>query len=157
MTKNAGRFPRNSAINSFLKRLLTCINLSTLEPVGLTGDRKRPDELTLGPWLLVQRPKPSMGCNSCGHFCLGPLQRHYSARQVGFAATGLRLENAKNTMNSKAIYHFQPVATETTGIYGKSTAPFLSIVLYSTSLETCVKAVIGKYLRSYVQWKFNLV
>ena len=26
--------------------------------------------------LLVKRPKPSMGCNSCGHFCLGPLRRH---------------------------------------------------------------------------------
>jgi len=50
VTKNADHFPRNSAFNSFLKRLLTCINLSTLEPVGLTGDRKRPDGLTLGPW-----------------------------------------------------------------------------------------------------------
>jgi len=35
--KNAGYFPRYSAINSFSKRSLTCINLpSALEPVGLT-------------------------------------------------------------------------------------------------------------------------
>ena len=50
-TKNAGRFPRHSAINSILKRLLTRIGLPfTLEPVGLTNDGRRPHGLTLGPW-----------------------------------------------------------------------------------------------------------
>jgi len=45
--KNAGRFPRHSAINSILKRSLTRIGLSSvLEPVGLMRDR-RPDGLTL--------------------------------------------------------------------------------------------------------------
>jgi len=48
-SKNAGRFPRHSAINSILKRSLTRIGLpSTLEP--LTNDGRRPDGLTLGPW-----------------------------------------------------------------------------------------------------------
>ena len=27
-------------------------------------------------WALVHTPKPSMACNSCGHFCLRPIQRH---------------------------------------------------------------------------------
>jgi len=50
-TKNAGCFPRHSAINSILKRSLTRIGLpSTLEPVCLTNDGRRPDGLTLGPW-----------------------------------------------------------------------------------------------------------
>jgi len=49
-TKNAGRFSRHSAINSILKRSLTRIGLrSTLEPIGLTNDGRRPDSLTLGP------------------------------------------------------------------------------------------------------------
>jgi len=49
-TKNAGRFPRHSAINSILKRSSTRIGLpSTLEPVGLTNDGRRPDGLNLGP------------------------------------------------------------------------------------------------------------
>jgi len=66
---------RHSAINSILKRSLTRIGLpSTLEPVGLTNEYRRPDALTLGLWYrglsLV-----SMGCNSCGYFCSGPLQR----------------------------------------------------------------------------------
>jgi len=48
--KNAGRFPRHSAINYILKRSLTRIGLnSVLEPVGLTKDRKRPDGLILHP------------------------------------------------------------------------------------------------------------
>jgi len=49
--QKAGHFPRHSAINSILKRSLTRIGLpSTLEPVGLTNDGRRPDGLTLGPW-----------------------------------------------------------------------------------------------------------
>ena len=48
--KNVGRFPRHSAINSILKRSLTHIGLpSVLEPVGLTKDRRTPDDLTLNP------------------------------------------------------------------------------------------------------------
>ena len=49
-TKNAGRFPRHSTINFIHKRSLTRIGLpSTLEPVGLTNNGRRPDGLTLGP------------------------------------------------------------------------------------------------------------
>ena len=48
--KNAGRFPRHSAINSILKQSLTRIGLpSVLEPVGLTRER-RSDGLTLNLW-----------------------------------------------------------------------------------------------------------
>jgi len=37
--------------NSVFKRSFTSNNLpSTLEPVSFTGDGKRPDGLTLGPW-----------------------------------------------------------------------------------------------------------
>ena len=49
--RNASHFPRDSVSNSIPKRSFTRINLlSTLEPVGLTGDGRRPDGLTLGPW-----------------------------------------------------------------------------------------------------------
>jgi len=70
--KNTGRFPRHSAINSILGRSLTCINLpSTLEPVGLTGDRRRPDGLTLGPWY---RGLSLVWDATIVDTCLGPLQ-----------------------------------------------------------------------------------
>jgi len=50
-------------------------------------------------------------------------QGHYkdSARQAGFAAT-----KCQKYHDLQSNYHFQPVAIETTGVYGKSTAPFLS-------------------------------
>jgi len=38
----------------------------------------------------------------------------------------LRLTNAGNTNDLLDNYYFQPVAIETTGVYGKSTAPFFS-------------------------------
>jgi len=50
-TKHIGHFFRHSAINYILKRSLTCINLpSTLEHVGLTRDKKRPNGFILGLW-----------------------------------------------------------------------------------------------------------
>jgi len=46
-----------------------------------------------------------MGCNSCGDFCLGPLRHCQTGRQV-LRQQRLRLQNAKNTMTSKAITTF---------------------------------------------------
>jgi len=72
---------------------------------------------------LVQRPKPGVGRKSCVHICSGPNKD--SARQAGFAAT--KAEAAKcQKCDLQSNYHFQPVAIETTGVYGKSTAPVLS-------------------------------
>jgi len=82
-TKNPGRFPRHSAINSILKRSLTCIGLSsTLEPVGLTNDGRRPDDLTLGPW--YRGRSLVWDATVVDTFAQG----HYkdSARQAGFAS-----------------------------------------------------------------------
>jgi len=100
-TKNPGRFPRHSAINSILKRSLTRIQIglsSTLEPVGLTNDGKRPDGLTLGPWcrgLSLVWDATVVDTFAQGHY-------KDSARQAGFAATKAEATNAKN-MTSKAI------------------------------------------------------
>ena len=55
-------------------------------------------------------------------------QGHYkdSARQAGFAATEAEAAKCQKYHDLQSNYHFQPVAIETTGVYGKSTAPFLS-------------------------------
>jgi len=55
-------------------------------------------------------------------------QGHYkdSARQVGFAATKVEAAKCQKYHDLQSNYHLQPVAIETTGVYGKSTAPFLS-------------------------------
>ena len=82
--KTAGRFSRHSAINCILKRLLTRIGLpSTLEPVGLSNDGRRPDGLTLGPWyrgLSLVWDATVVDTFAQGHY-------KDSARQAGFAAT----------------------------------------------------------------------
>jgi len=88
-TKNAGRFPRHSTINAILKRSLTYINLpSTLEPIGLNKWWEA-RWIDFGP--LVQKPKFSMGCNSCGHFWSWPIQ--HTTKQVVFTDT--KAEDAK--------------------------------------------------------------
>ena len=55
-------------------------------------------------------------------------QGHYkdSARQAGSAATKAEAAKCQKYQDLQINYHFQPVAIETTGVYGKSTAPFLS-------------------------------
>ena len=49
-----------------------------------------------------------------------------SARQAGFAATKAEAAKCQKYHDLQSNYHLQPVAMETTGVYGKSTAPFLS-------------------------------
>jgi len=58
-------------------------------------------------------------------------QGHYkdSARQAGFAATKAEAAKCQKYHDLQSNYHFQPVAIETTGVYGKSIAPFLSGIL----------------------------
>ena len=55
-------------------------------------------------------------------------QGHYkdSAKQAGFAATKAEVAKCQKYHDLQTNYHFQPVAIETTSVYGKSTAPFLS-------------------------------
>jgi len=60
--------------------------------------------------------------NTDGHFSLG----HYkdTARQAGIAAARSEAEKCQNCHHLKSNYNIQPVAVETTDVYGQSTAPF---------------------------------
>jgi len=49
-----------------------------------------------------------------------------TARQAAFVATKAEVTKCQKYHDLQSNYHFQPVAIETTGVYGKSTAPFLS-------------------------------
>jgi len=55
-------------------------------------------------------------------------QGHYkdSARQAGFSATKAEVAKCQKYHDLQSNYHFKPVEIETTGVYDKSTAPFLS-------------------------------
>jgi len=120
--KNAGRFPRHSAINSILKRSLTRIGLpSVLESIGLTKDR-RPDVLTLNPW--YRSRSLAWDATVVDTFA----ESHYivSAAIPGSVATYAETDTCRKYNDLLDNYYFQPVAIKTTGVYGKSTAPFLS-------------------------------
>jgi len=120
--KNAGRFPRHLAINSVLKRSLTRIGLpSVLEPVGLTKDR-RPDGLTLNPWYRCR--SLVWDATVVDSFA----ESHYTVSGAIPGSVATDAETAKcRKYNDLLDNHFiQPVAIETTGVYGKSTAPFLN-------------------------------
>jgi hypothetical protein len=55
-SKSSGRFSRHTEINSIINRFLTSIHVnSTLEPNRLSrDDGKRPDGMTLVPWIKGQ-------------------------------------------------------------------------------------------------------
>jgi hypothetical protein len=55
-SKSSGRFSRHTEINSIINRSLISIHVnSTLEPNGLSrDDGKRPDGMTLVPWIKGQ-------------------------------------------------------------------------------------------------------
>jgi len=120
--KNAGRFPRHSAVNSILKRSLTRVGLpSVLEPVDLTKDR-RPDGLTLNPW--YRGRSLVWDATVVDTFA----ESHYivSAAIPGSIATDAKTAKCRKYNDLLDNYYFQPVAIETTGVYGKSVALFLN-------------------------------
>jgi len=61
-----------------------------------------------------------MAAASTGWFC------GQAARQAGFAATKAEAAKCQKYHDLQSNYHLQPVAIETTGVCGTSTAPFLS-------------------------------
>ena len=88
--------------------------------MGLTNDGRRPDGLTLGPWyrgLSVVWDATVVDTFAQGHY-------KDSARQAGFVATKAEAAKCQKYHDLQSNYHLQPF--ETTGVYGKSTAPFLS-------------------------------
>ena len=107
---------------------MTLVGLpSTLEPVGLTNDGRSPDGLTLGPWYR------GLGLVWDAIVVDTFAQGHYKdyARQAGFVATKAEAAKCQKYHDLQINYHLQPVAIETTGVYGKSTAYLLS------GLATC--------------------
>ena len=97
---------------------------------------------------LVQRLEPSVGRYRCGF-----AQGHYkdSARQAGFAATKAKAAKCQKYHDLHSNYHFQPVAIETTGVNGKSTA--LVTFCY---VNSSVKMKNAPPLAYYQSYSFNL-
>ena len=117
---NEGRLPRHAAINDIICPALKSAGMaSRMEPVGLNrGDGKKPDGITIFPF--------SQGKALCWDAtCVNTFSEsavNDSAIRAGHAAS--KAENAKRTKYPDLVrnYRFEPVAIETSGVFGSSTS-----------------------------------
>ena len=121
---SAGRFPRHANLNDVVKRGLAAAGVpSCLEPLGLDrGDGKRPDGLTVFPF--------SGGRSLCwdatcvDSFCQSSLTD--CALQPGAAADAAEARKRVHYRSIATRYRFEPLAVETTGVFGRSSAKFVA-------------------------------
>ena len=114
-----GRHPRHSALNDIICRALKSAGLSAMmEPTGLNrGDGTRPDGISLFPF--------SHGKSLCWDAtCVNTYSEsavNNSAIEAGHAAS--KAETAKRNKYPDLVrrFRFEPVAVETSGVFGPST------------------------------------
>ena len=107
-----------------VKRSLKAAGIhSWLEPVGLDrGDGKRPDGLTVMPFSDGRSLCWDATCaDSFSKTAIGE-----TAIRPGSAATRAEERKRVTYQNLLSSYRFEPIAVETTGILGKSTAQFIA-------------------------------
>ena len=121
---SAGRIPRHSAINDVVKRALSgCGIPSLLEPVGINrGDGGRPDGITLFPFhrgrCLVW--DATVSDTYAGSHVLD------CALAAGAAATEAEERKRRKYQELAGTYQFEPLAFETSGVSGPSTAKVIT-------------------------------
>ena len=116
---SAGRHPRHSAMNDVVRRALQRAGLpSVLEPPGLDrGDGSRPDGITVFPF---SRGRSLVwDCTCMDTFAESHLVR--SAIEAGTAAIEAEDRKRRKYAGLAGAYRFEPIAVETTGVYGVST------------------------------------
>jgi hypothetical protein len=116
---SAGRFPRHSALNDIVKRSLQRAGLpSVLEPLGMDrGDGKRPDGITVFPF----KNGKSL-CWDCT--CVDTYAETHlitSAVSAGSAAAKAETSKRRKYVALTRQFLFEPIAIETTGVYGETT------------------------------------
>ena len=121
---SAGRHPRHAVLNDVIRRALQSAGIpSVLEPVGIDrGDGKRPDGLTVFPY--------SNGkCLCWDATCVDTYavtHLNNSAVSPGKAAGAAEVTKRRKYAELGVRYRFEPVAVETSGVFGDSTGPVIS-------------------------------
>lgn len=123
---SAGRHPRHAAMNDVVKRALLRAGIpSNLEPPGLDrGDGSRPDGITVFPF--YRGRSLIWDCTCVDTFAESHLNG--SAVEAGTAATGAEARKCNKYAGLSTTYQFEPIAVETTGVYGPSTLSFLDVL-----------------------------
>ena len=121
---SAGRHPRHSAINDVIRRALQSAGIpSVLEPVGVDrGDGKRPDGISVFPF--------SNGkCLCWDATCIDTFAASHIYGSAVSAGSAAREAEVKKCQKYEALgrrYLFEPIAVETTGVFGTTTGTLLS-------------------------------
>ena len=120
LTAKVGRLPRHYHLNDVVKRSLAAAGIpSWLEPVGLDrGDGKRPDGLTVFPFT----DGKNLCWDSTCHNTFSKTALKETAHTPGAAANRAEEDKRRLYSNLQTRYRFEPLAIETTGVYGKSSA-----------------------------------
>jgi hypothetical protein len=124
-SKSSGRFSRHTEINSIINRFLTFIHVnSTLEPNRLSrDDRKRPDGMTLVPWIKGQ----PLVCDVIDTFADSYVLK--TSEVSGFAAEMARKrKHNKNGSIISSNYLFKGLAFETLGPWCKEAIDFVNVI-----------------------------
>jgi len=121
---SAGRHPRHAALNNVIKRALESAGIpSVLEPLGVDrGDGKRPDGITVFPF--------SRGRSLCWDAtCVDTYaETNVNSSAVAPGNAALKAEEAKRRKYAVlgTRFRFEPIAVETAGVFGRSTASVIS-------------------------------
>ena len=155
--RSSGRLARHHAVNDIVYRALTRANIpSTKEPTGLVrSDGKRPDGLTLIPWL---RGK----CLAWDVTVVNPFASSYVNGTALVPGGTAELAAEKKVSKYSVLpdcYLFQPLAFETVGSINSSAVSFFSELgrrLHEASGDTRECAFIFQRMSIAIQ-RFNEV
>ena len=118
-----GRIPCHSGINAIIKRALSAANIpAILEPQGLSwSDEKRPDGLTIIPWVNSR----SLVWDATCWDTFAPSYIHLSSSTAGSVADLAAAKKHRIYQELSHTHIFIPVAFETTGTFGKDALEFI--------------------------------
>ena len=114
-----GRHPRHTAMNDIIWRALRATGLIAIqEPVGINrGDGKRPDGITVGPF---SQGKLLVWDATCSN-TFAESSVNESAVEAGRSALKAEISKRAKYPDMVRNYMFEPIAIETSGVYGPST------------------------------------
>ena len=146
---SAGRRPRHAALNDVIKRALSTAGIpSNLEPPGLDrGDGRRPDGMTVFPF---KNGKSLVWDATCSDTFAATHILH-SAVRPAYAANLAETNEVAKYRNLSERFIFQPIAMETTGVFGNTTRTFLKELGRRMASETGDKRE-GAWLRQRVSF-----
>ena len=133
-SKSAGRHSRHAHLNDVIRRSLSSAGFpSVLEPVSLDrGDGRRPDGLTVFPFREGKSLTWDVTCVDTFAECA--LVR--SSLEPGAAASQAEARKRQRYADISQRYIFEPVALETSGVYGPAAAAFIKELGRKISAQT---------------------